>query len=430
MSRLDGRAEWRVAGGRGSDRVLSRCMLAPRRPRYDTLDAWRGLACLLVVVFHAANNTAGWDGTGAGAFDAACRQALTFASKLWVGVPLFFVISGYCVAAAADSGRRRSRAGRTFFARRFRRIYPPVWVFLALCVTSHVILMWVQSGTGLPLAISHRDPADVPAVSWVGSMTLTEEWRWNLFGPGRNYFQCHLWTLCYEEQFYLVTGLAVVFAPRRVFAVLAGVSAGVFLIVVDVIRLPFAHAGFFFDGAWLEFAAGVAVYWRRNYASRFSTRLIDVGLILATFWAARGVRDWGAFAQTVPAHLTVAFAAAFLLGVLQEFDGATGRWWLLAPLRWSGLRCYSLYLVHSPVVYLTCRVLQHAGWTSPAAILFGIVPVCLVLSLAAGWLFFRCVEVHFLNPPAATPSPPLTQTPMPLETGRVSLGADSPTALV
>lgn len=389
-------------------------MIPPRSPRYDTLDAWRGLACVLVVLFHSNLGTTGrHDHAAAAADDSFATAAQAVVTKLWVGVPLFFVISGYCITAAADSARRRPHRGRSFFARRFRRIYPPLWAFLAACVLIHVNFQWVQSVTGLPLAISHRDPFDVSLTSWLGSVTLTEEWRCHVVGPARDYFQWHLWTLCYEEQFYFVTGLAVVLAPRRLFAVVGGVSVVVFLILADLIRPPFAIDGFFFDGSWLEFAAGVFVYHRRNYASRFTARLIDLGLLAGLVWAARSVSGWAEFKQSVPTHLTAAFAGALLIGLCERHDGLTAKWRALAPLRWCGVRCYSLYLVHGPAVYVTSRVLQHWGWTTPSAILYGVIPVCTVISLACGWAFHKFVEVHFLNAQPPKPSPSLTQTPMP-----------------
>jgi peptidoglycan/LPS O-acetylase OafA/YrhL len=41
---------------------------------------------------------------------------------------MFFVISEYCIAAAADSARQRERSVRSYFTRRFHRIFPPLWI--------------------------------------------------------------------------------------------------------------------------------------------------------------------------------------------------------------------------------------------------------------------------------------------------------------
>src|SRR4051812_34985505 len=81
---------------------------SPRQPRYLSLDMWRGVACLFVVIHHAtmvtwcsqdAISPAGHGRT----FGAWC---LDLAHVLNIGVPMFFVISGYCIAASADSSRR------------------------------------------------------------------------------------------------------------------------------------------------------------------------------------------------------------------------------------------------------------------------------------------------------------------------------------
>src|SRR6266571_8747304 len=90
----------------------------PRNPRYRSLDFWRGVACLMVVVYHASfyaqANLAGTD------FVAGLTYKLI--SYMWIGVPIFFAISGYCITASSDSARRKPRAVQQYFWRRFRRI--------------------------------------------------------------------------------------------------------------------------------------------------------------------------------------------------------------------------------------------------------------------------------------------------------------------
>ncbi len=370
----------------------------PRNPRYDTLDAWRGLACLMVVLFHAAHLT-NFELPSAepGTLDAVVGHLLRPLAHFWTGVPVFFVVSGYCIAAAADSARRRPHPAGRFFLRRFRRIYPPLWVFLIGSALLHVPLSWLGALIGVPLDLSPTHPADVSAWSWVGSLTLTEEWRWHFVGPPKGYYHWSVWTLCYEEQFYLLCGLVVLVVPRRLFAAVAVVSAGVFLIVAGVVKVPFSTDGFFFGGPWLAFAAGIAVYYRRNYATPFARRLIDVGLLAAVVWAARSVHDWTTFAQSVPAQLTAAFAAAFVIGLLEPLDARMSKWRLLLPLRWCGERCYSLYLLHGPVVYLLTHLAVAVGLTRPTHTLCVTTPVCVAAALATGWAFHRWVERRFLN---------------------------------
>src|SRR5437762_2479236 len=104
----------------------------PRAPRYYTLDHWRGLACLMIVLFHASIYLVPSHDTSAPQEVVALQsRAATFAVRaincLGWGVPIFFVISGYCIATTVDSSRRKANPARNFFARRFRRIFPPFW---------------------------------------------------------------------------------------------------------------------------------------------------------------------------------------------------------------------------------------------------------------------------------------------------------------
>src|SRR5262245_59812438 len=113
-----------------ASRSLVKGVPAPRNPRYESLDMWRGVACLLVLLNHAIVYQLP-DGTtpqGLQRFDVA---AAAVAARLWLGVPMFFVISGYCISAAVDSYRRRGSSVGTYFVRRFKRIFPPYWAVLA-----------------------------------------------------------------------------------------------------------------------------------------------------------------------------------------------------------------------------------------------------------------------------------------------------------
>ncbi len=365
-----------------------------RSTRYDTLDVWRGLACGAVIVFHAV--VAGVAkpeflarvATEGGSF---ADWLVIAAVRLWVGVPVFFVISGYCIAAAAESARGRPHPCRSFFTRRFRRIYPPLWVFLGITAVAVAVL---------PFPMPFHPPGDFSAWQWAGSLTLTEEWRPHAVGPPRDYFVGHIWTLCYEEQFYLVVGLILAVAPSRLFPAVAVVTAVVALKVIGVLPFPFPTYGFFFDGLWLAFAAGVGVYYRGNVAKPAARLCLDLGFLIGTIWAVAHIPDRWEFSQTVPANLAVAFPTAAVLGWLHRFDSRTARLRLLVPLRWCGVRCYSLYLVHGPITSTLSLNLHTAGVTGSAATVLVTVPLCLAASVLGAWGFHRWVETRFLNSPA------------------------------
>ena len=165
-----------------------------------------------------------------------------------VGVPIFFVISGYCIAATCDSARRRPRAMGDFYLRRFRRIFPPYWIYLGLVAALFgllAILGWpkaILTDRGLTL----KCPWDMSPWQLVGSVFLTAGWQDRLVGPG-GLMSGQAWSLCYEEQFYLVSGLLLWFAPRDFFPGVAAVSGLVLaLYLVGACSGLYLH-GFIFD---------------------------------------------------------------------------------------------------------------------------------------------------------------------------------------
>ena len=205
-----------------------------------------------------------------------------FTHHLGVGVPLFFVISGYCIAAAADTVRQREHSLGAYFTRRFRRIYPPFWFFLA-CYTIALVMIdcvfFPRLVTTFPSNLLR--PWWYSGWQWLGNITLTESWRHYLVGNQRGHFPGHDWTLCYEEQFYAVTGLLLLLS-RKYFFTWAVVLTAATVIVMRVCALTGANvAGWFFDGYWLTFAAGMIVYYRVSHASGMRRWLLDALLIVA-----------------------------------------------------------------------------------------------------------------------------------------------------
>jgi len=370
--------------------------------RYRTLDAWRGLACLMVVVSHAAvfashdpnvTEQGVWGG-----LVAACGWMV-------VGVPLFFVISGYCIAATADATIQRGGSVRGYFARRFRRIFPPYLAAVALVAVFALVveriaapgLVGAEFGPIAPVP----DPPTLSPLQWLTNLTLTESWR-PLLDPARpNRYQIGpAWTLCYEEQFYAVTGVVLLLARRWFFAgclaVTAVVAAG-----VQTRWNGLDLTGTFLDGRWLMFAAGVGVYWAVTRGGRVRNGLVVVGL-LAGLWYA--LRDPTTFADTrfydpiaEPREQAPAFAFALLLLALKRWDGGMAASGVGRRLGAVGAYSYSLYLLHYPVCIAVGHLALRAGVTDPRAVLFGVVPVCVGLSVVLAKWFYARVESRYLN---------------------------------
>lgn len=393
----------------------------PLHPRYESLDAWRGVACLSVVVSHSLNGyyaTPGFADSMRANGGSVADWAVLAASQLWIGVPFFFVISGYCIAASADSTRRKPNPGLAYFYRRFRRIYPPLWAYLILAAIG-IAMLPPQALPGPTAEYPHPIPypQDVPFSQWIGTITLTEEWRPNFFGAERGYFTGQVWTLCYEEQFYIVVGLIVIVARRWLFLGIGVITALVLLnffdlnsllgdrIGVDLNAYQVTTPGFFFNGLWLAFAAGIGVYYRGNYATPIVRWCFDGVLIAGLIRFVLSTPSVWDFKSTTLSYLGVAFLFALVLGWMRPWDAVLARSRWTFPLRWAGQMCYSLYLVHGPITGVLQWNLYRWGLTSSAEGLLVSVPLGLALSLGLSYVFHRVVERRFLNGPIENKSP-------------------------
>ncbi len=361
-------------------------------PRYESLDLWRGVACLLVVFCHSVYYARV---SADSPVQVAASGVVGVARWGWLGVPLFFVISGYCISACVDSARRRQTGAGEYFWRRFRRIYPPYWCFVLLSVLVLVLtedLFW----PGLFVDSNHSfpHPRDLTGWQWFGGLTLTETWRHHLIGGEKMSFALHAWTLCYEEQFYAVSGLVLLLAPRRLFQVFGLLSLGVLVLKHVAGWCGFADSlsGFFFDGRWLVFAAGALVYYQVSRASPRVTLFTRLTLLLGVAYALRTP------SSIDPGELC-AFSFALALSLLHPLDQKLATLPLLRPLRFCGTMCYSVYLIHYPLVKGLSHALSLAGLDGPVATIVLTLPICLVVSLVAAYVFHQLVEKRFLNAP-------------------------------
>jgi peptidoglycan/LPS O-acetylase OafA/YrhL len=321
-----------------SAEAVSRLGVWPER--FDLIDAWRGLAALAVVIHHVAH--------------------------IFIGGPavmLFFVISGYCIAASADSCQRRGLGFGRFMLRRLRRIYPPYLLSLAFWAVTRLV-KWQASGVN---DLTHRiDGTPRDPLHWVQNVTLTQ-WLSLPANPlpsaAENpvLFVAVYWSLCYEEQFYLLTGLMLALTAvigisvRTMIVVLIGAG------LVWNIIFPQICYGVFVE-YWALFGLGALVFYRLcRTPEAFHRRLIDGGL-LAILAGSAAMRWWPgmnwqiddaainaarrAELRLVYEELLIGAGFALALILMRPLNDRIRGLWIYRPLGALGQITFSLYLIH------------------------------------------------------------------------------------
>lgn len=361
--------------------------------RLGSIDVWRGIACLMVVVDHAGFALNGSE-AAIGGIEGSLRTLVVGGFRLALGPPIFFVISGYCVATSIASARRKGTTPWAFLGRRFWRIVPTYWVALIGFVA--VIAALDLAGSSRlydgPNGLGLSTPSSLTRAQWIGNITLTETWRpFYLPGSVPSVFTRIAWTLCYQEQFYAVSALVWALFAGRWFRGLGIVTIGCAAVSAFFWDTGAQHRveGLFLD-YWHEFAVGLAVYWRLERAETTrAKRGIELGLLALAIVAA--------FAN--PRSTVVAALFGLILIRTQGWNAKLDGIRALNPIRACGRRCYSIYLVHLPFCAIGGRLLIGLGLESFWARSLIVIPAVSAVSVAMSWAFYAVIETKFIGTP-------------------------------
>ncbi|HEU4844219.1 MAG TPA: acyltransferase [Burkholderiaceae bacterium] len=357
--------------------------------RIDGLDTLRACAIVLVMMSHYS-------------VVVSHRSTFGFLTDMgWMGVDLFFVLSGYLIGnqILAPLARGEAFSLKTFFARRLLRTVPNYYVALALYLL-------------LP--------------SQLGGSQTAPLWRFLSFTQniGLHFGETfsHSWSLCVEEQFYVILPLAALFIAARREALLWG-----WLAIATAIAGGMAVRGW----AWMahgqnaigntdfavhvyyssfarfdELLPGVAIAMLKNFHGALYDAILRRGqaLLLGGLAALAAIVylflndyyiDGYGYTFSMMTFGYPLLAASFAILTLAALSPRSPLHRVRLPgARQLALWSYALYLAHKPIFKLVLAPL--AAWRVDTDAPAGIALV-MAAALLGGWLLYRLVETPFMN---------------------------------
>ena len=347
---------------------------------------------------------------------------------LWTGVDLFFVLSGFLITGILYDSKRTKHYFHNFYVRRALRILPVFYGFfvLVLLLTHALHLQYSKYIWSNPLYVSNLLVKGAillkhgnPTVIYVPHL------------PGQIISMGPLWSLCIEEQFYLIWPFIVWFVPSRTrlmnlsgVIVLGTLGLRVFLYFHNpdmALQTRYLYYSTYVRCDTLLIGAWIALWLRGSTPSRDTLRQVAYSLLLGSLGLLAVLlaifnRRWyfspdDPVLQTMGYTLVALAGGGLLLRCLDE-TSRVHRVLLHPALKHLGTISYGFYFFHD---LPEAQFAFLAGHLMPYHLSLLILPIAFAYTYTAAFLSFRYLETPFLRlksvlaPGHRSVPPPLSQ---------------------
>lgn len=348
------------------------------RQHYPALDGLRGLAILLVVVYH----------------NFGFINVFFFG---WLGVDLFFVLSGFLITDILLKTLGKKDYLKNFYVRRILRIFPLYY----LCL---ILFLLIIPRLNIQFDIKYYTDNQV----WL--WTYLQNWLYTFQNPGQTNTLNHLWSLAVEEQFYLLWPLIILFIKNPKYLL---IFISLLLVAVLGLRLwvwmnQVADLAYFnlytftrIDGICIGCIIALLQRINPEFLRRYTTAIVlfFAAMNFAFFFVNRSYQF--GFPYLALAGYTT-FAMMFGLLVNEAVTRETKLINLLFNipiLKFFGKISYGFYILHWPVYLLLGPLLFPwiSKFVAGSQLQFAVSILATLAAVAVSWLSYRYYESYFLK---------------------------------
>lgn len=339
------------------------------------LDGLRGIAIGLILLHHCFGKLFGF---------------------CWIGVDLFFVLSGFLITRILLDTKNDAHYLRNFFARRVLRIFPAYYLTL-LIVLVLLPLLNVSLRESWPVLLDKQVWYWTYTSNW---LTVKEGWL-----PGESMILSHFWSLAIEEQYYLLWPFIVLLIRERwlPLVIVLLVALSVTLRVSNV----FANPGYYVATItrWDGLLIGSLLAWMvKHRFALLKKTAVPVGII-AALAVAVGIafNPTPEYSNPFMKNAGYTLLAVMFFGLIAAAFLRSGNWLgkalTMRPLLWLGKYSYGIYIFHY-IIYWCLKdhfiAFFAGGGQAGGAIKLSASIACVVLTLVLAFLSFHLVEKRFL----------------------------------